>query len=164
MPSTARRSLKDRLEQARRENFIDLRVTTPAFDGLFVRCRSLAPSELAAAMTRKGEEAGVESAKDVLVSTCIGIWEEVDGKGVSPVDGFSGLIDLDTMELSGDLPRFSSPELAEALGVPAAEGSSGTLRALLAPNSSLRLMPYADAVADFTTGTNDKLVREARGN
>lgn len=162
---SARKSLRERLDQARRENFVDLRVTTPAFEGLFVRCRSMTPDELNSAIDRNAgkDDAGIASAIDTLVSTCVGVWEEVDGKGVSPVDGFSGVIDLDTMELSGDLPTFSSPEFAEAFGLedPSAEA---TVRALLAPNSALRLMPYADALGDFSTGANATVVRTARGN
>lgn len=162
---SARKNLRERLAQARRENFIDMRVTTPAFEGLYVRCRAMTPQELNAAIERNAgkDEAGVSSAVDVLVSTCVGIWEEVDGKGVSPVDGFSGVIDLDTLDLSGDLPTFSSPEMAEALGLDE-QSAEANVRALLAPNSALRLMPYSDALQDFSTGANETVVRTARGN
>lgn len=162
---TARKSLRERLAQARRENFIDLRVTTPAFEGLYVRCRALTPTELNTALTRHDgkDEAGIAAAIDALVSTCLGIWEEADGKGVSPVDGFSGVIDLDTMELSGDLPTFSSPELAEALGLDE-QSAEANVRALLAPNSGLRLIAYSDALGTFSTGANSEIIRTARGN
>lgn len=158
---TARRSLRDRLAEARRQNYLDLRVTTPGFEGLFVRCRALEPAELNATLNRhKGDEAGIAQAVDVLVSTCLGVWEETDGKGASPVDGFSGLVDLGSLELSGDLPTFSSPELAEALGVDAT--AEAVVRALLAPHSALRLMTYSEAVVEFSTGANVKVLREAR--
>lgn len=162
---TARRSLRDRLEQARRENYLDLRVTTPGFEGFFVRCRALTTTELSTSVDRHSgkDEAGVASAIDTLVATCLGVWEDVDGKGASPIDGFSGLIDLDTMVMSGDLPTFSSPELAEALGLSDLRAEA-VVRAVLAPNSGLRLMPYADAVADFSTGSAADVVRTARGN
>lgn len=162
---SASKSLRERLEQARRENFIDLRVTTPAFAGLFVRCRAMTPSELDQAYTRQSskDNAGVEMAIDLVVSTCVGVWEEVDGKGVSPVDGFDGSIDLSTMILTGDLPTFSSPELAEAFGLPDASAEA-SVRALLAPTSELRLMPYSDALQEFSTGANADVVRSARGN
>lgn len=161
---TARKSLRDRLEQARRENFIDLRVTTPAFEGLYVRCRAMTPEELASSFDRnQGKDTAAEgSALDVLAATCIGVWEEVDGKGVSPVDGFTGVIDLDTMALSGDLPTFASPELAEDLGVEPSAGAC--VRALLAPNTGLRLLPYGDALSDFSIGANESIVRTAPGN
>jgi hypothetical protein len=158
-------SLRDRLAQARRENFVDLRVTTPAFEGLFVRCRALTPAELTAALNRHSgkDEAGIAAAVDALVATCIGIWEESDGKGVSPVERFSGVIDLDTMEMTGDLPTFSSPELAEALGLDE-QSAEANVRALLAPNSALRLVSYSDALGDFSTGANTEVLRAARGN
>lgn len=162
---SARKSLRERLERARRENFVDLRVTTPAFEGLFVRCRAMTPDELAQSMERnEGKDAAAEAwAIDLLAATCLGIWEDVDGKGVSPVEGFSGVIDLDTMQLSGGvLPTFSSPELAEDLGVEPSAGAC--VSALLAPNSGLRLLPYGDALTDFSTGANESLVRTARGN
>jgi len=153
------------MEQARRENYLDLRVTTPGFEGMYVRCRALTSSEIDSAIKRSEgkEEPGVFSAIDTLVASCVGIWEDSEGKGVSPVEGFSGVVDLDTGNLSGDLPTFSSPELAEALGLgdPSAEGA---LRALLAPHSALRVIPYADALADFSTGANESVVRANRGN
>ena len=162
---SARKALRDRLDQARRENYVDLRVTTPAFAGLFVRCRAIGPAELDAAFGRHSgkDNAGVEMAIDLIASTCVGIWEEVDGKGVSPVDGFTGEIDLATMALAGELPTFSSPELAEALGLsdPSAQAS---VKALLAVTSDLRLMTYSDALQEFSTGANASVVRAARGN
>lgn len=162
---SARRSLRDRLDQARRENFIDLRVTTPAFEGLFVRCRAMAQTELDAAVTRHSgkDAAAIEMAVEILTKTCVGIWEEVGGKGVSPVDGFSGVIDLDTMELSGELPTFSSSELTEELGLDELSASAN-VRALLAPHSDLRLMPYSDKLQEFSLGSEENLVRSARGN
>ncbi|MEO6205217.1 MAG: hypothetical protein ABIO67_07545 [Mycobacteriales bacterium] len=162
---SARRSLIDRMEQARRENYIDLRVTTPGFEGMYVRCRALTPTELQSSLERDtvGEHAAITSALDSLASTCIAVWEEVDGKGVSPVDGFSGVIDVDSGNQSGDFPTFASPELAEALELK--DGSAeGCIRAVLAPHSGLRLMPYADALGDFSTGANESVVRANRGN
>lgn len=162
---SARKTLRERLEQARRENFIDLRVTTPAFEGLHVRCRAMTSSELNAAIERHGgkDEAGVEMAIDILTATCLGIWEEVDGKGVSPVEGFSGVIDLETLELAGDLPTFSSPQLSEGLGL-SEQSAEANVRALLAPHSALRVISYGDALQDFSTGANANVVRTARGN
>lgn len=164
---SARKSLRDLFEQARRENHLDLRCTTPAYAeaGLHVRFRALTPDELGRAMEnhKTDAEAGIEQALDVLVSTCIGVWQEDGGKGISPVDGFDGVIDLATGDLTGSLPKFSDPRLAEALGV--ADGTAASVVvALLAPNSRLRLMPYADQVADFSTGANDKVLRDASGN
>lgn len=162
---SARTSLRDRVDRARRENFIDLRVPTPAFDGLFVRCRALTSTDLNSIVDRhQGKpDAGVQMAIDALVASCLGVWEESDGKGVSPVDGFSGVIDLDTLALSGDLPTFSSPELAEALGVD--EASAGAaVRALLATSSDLPLMTLSDALEEFSTRSNENVVRTTRGN
>lgn len=162
---SARKSLRERLEQARLQNFLDMRVTTPAFEGLHVRCRAMTPEELNEAIERqKGKaDAGIAMGLDVLVSTCVGIWEEVDGKGVSPVDGFPGVIDLNTLELSGPLPTFSSPELADELGLEEHSAEANVL-ALLAPHSRLRVMVYSDALQDFSTGANENVVRTARGN
>lgn len=161
VPMSARKTLRERLDQARRENFIDLRVTTPAFEGLHIRCRAMTKQELEAAIAR--DNANDAGTIDVLVETCLGIWEEVDGKGVSPVDGFSGLVDLDTMELSGDLPTFSSPELAEALGL-VEQSAEATVRALLAPTDTPRLARYGGTLLDFSTGANEQIVRAHRGN
>ena len=161
---SARRSLRERLEQARRENFIDLRVTHPAFAGLFVRCRALSSADFSEITRHEGKsDAGIQMAIDALVSSCVGIWEDVDGKGVSPVDGFSGVIDLDTMSLSGDLPTFSSPELAEALGLDV-QSAEANVRALLAPHTDLPLMTISDALQEFSSAANENVVRTARGN
>jgi len=153
------------MARARAANYIDLRVTTPGFEGMFVRCRALTPTELLASIERSTgkDDAAISSAVDSLVSTCVGIWEESDGKGVSPVDGFSGVLDLDTGSMGGDFPTFSSPELSEALGLNEVTAEA-CVRAILAPHSGLRLMPYADALGDFSTGAEENVVRTARGN
>lgn len=159
--SAARRTLAERLEQARRENYLDLRATTPAFEGLFVRCRGMTKPELTAALDRETDTD--EDTIDALVSTCIGIWEEVDGRGVSPIDGFDGVIDLATMELTGKLPTFSTPELSAAFGIK--DGTAGAnVRALLTPQDGPRLGMYADALLNFSTGMDQEIVRTARGN
>ena len=162
---TARKSLRDRLAQARSENYIDLRVTTPGFEGLFVRCRAMQSAELNTAIDRHAgkPDAGIAMGIDILAATCMAVWEDVDGKGVSPVEGFSGLVDLDSGAASGDFPTFASPELAEAFGLdePSAEA---IILALLAPTTSLRLMPYSDALQEFSVGSGESVVRTARGN
>lgn len=114
---TARASLRDRLAAARAARFVDLPV--PGVEALFVRYRpvSLEVISKAAERHRKGgAERALRQHLDVLVAACEGVWEERDGKGVSPCDGFDGVIDLDTRALSGDLPSFKDEALGEAVG------------------------------------------------
>lgn len=158
---TARKSLRERLEQARRENYIDLRAGAEAFAGVYVRCRIMSKSELLAAMER--DDTNDADTIDVLVLTCIAIWEEADGKGVSPVDGYDGQIDLETGEMTGRFPTFSDVELAEALGL--TEGSAeASVRALMAPQGGPRLGIYGSKLYQFSTGAGEDVTRAARGN
>lgn len=156
---TARLSLREQLDRARRNNYRDLRA--PAFDGLHVRCRALTQAELQAALKRPDE---TEQSIDVLTTTCLGVWQEVDGKGVSPVDGFSGVVDLDTGTLSGELPTFRSQELADALDVGdlGKAGVGALVRALLAPNSDLPLGRISTELLEWSAGTNEQVMRDAR--
>lgn len=163
--TSPRRSLRERLAQARARNWIDLRCTAPGMDGLYVRFRALSADELSDITERKnGRNAGIETALSVLSWTCAGVWEDNgDGFGVSPIDGFDGRLNLATGEVTGSLPTFSDPALGEALGCDDATAAAA-VRALLAPSSDLRLMPYADQVVDFSTGANEKLARDSSGN
>lgn len=158
---SARKSLRERLEQARRENYIDLRATAEAFEGVYVRCRILSKPELLSVMER--DDTNDADTIDVLVLTCIAIWEEVDGKGVSPVEGFDGQINLETGEMTGKFPTFSSPELTEAFGL-TEQSAEANVRALLAPQGGPRLGVYGSKLFQFSTGAGDEVTRTARGN
>ncbi len=161
--TSARRSLRDRLDAARREAYVDLACPVP-FDGWYVRCRALTAEEISTAGSRhEGKpDAAVHSNIDALVLTCLGVWEELDGQGVSPIDGFTGRVDLRSGALTGALPTFSSPELAEALEVePAAEA---VVRQLLAHPSDAALLQPGEALVDFSMNSNEKVTRAARGN
>lgn len=163
---SARKSLRERLEQAQAAAYIDLKPFAPGFDGLYVRCRALRPDELDRSMEQHKDEpqAGVAQAIDLLVMTCLGIWEDVDGKGLSPVDGFDGTVDVKTGTMAGRFPTFSDPQLAEAFGVENGSAASA-VRALLAPHGSdLPLTSYSQEILQFSTAARAELVAESRGN
>lgn len=157
---TARRSLRERVEAARARNFKDYPV--PALD-LVVRVTALSSAQLQAALKR-GDD--LEGSIDVLVDTCVGIYEVADGKGVSPVDGFIGVVDLASGQLSGDLPTFRSQELADALGVGELRevGVGALVRALLATKSDLAIGGLAAQVTEWSAGLTEDTASEARGN
>lgn len=157
---SARRSLRERVEAARARNFKDFPV--PALD-LVVRCTALSSQQLQDALKR-GDD--VESAIDVLSSTCVGIYEVQDGKGVSPVDGFSGVVDLDNGVLSGTLPTFGSQALADALDVGnlADVGVGALVRAVVATKSDLAISNMGAALTEWSADINSETAVETRGN
>lgn len=161
---SARPTLRERHQRALAGAMVDLPVQDPAYDGLFVRLRALSAEEIteAEARHRGTSDPGMQQALDLLVAACVGVWEQVDGKGVSPVDGFPGVMDLDSGTLSGALPTFSSPELAEALGVE--PSAAAVVRALLGARSSLGVIAYAEALFEFSNVSSEQLLRQARGN
>ncbi|MCW2957135.1 MAG: hypothetical protein JWO69_2004 [Thermoleophilia bacterium] len=156
---TARKSLRERVEAARSRNFKDLPI--PALD-LVVRVRPLSNAELKAALDREDE---IDGAIDVLTTTCIGVYEVQDGKGVSPVDGFSGVVDLGSGHLSGTLPTFGSQELADGLGLgPIREvGVGAVVRAIVATKSDLAIDQLGGQVIRWS-GSISQDVAATRGN
>lgn len=154
---TARRSLADRLEAGRRAAFIDLACGEP-FDGFYVRCRALTTAEIGSLSEQPGDP--IESHISALTLACLGVWEEVDGKGVSPIDGYSGLVDLGTMVAAGPLPTFADPELAVALECDPSAGAA--VRALLAHPSDAAIVNYGEALVSFSMRATAKVVRDAR--
>lgn len=157
---TARRSLRERAEQARARNYKDFPV--PALD-LFVRCTPLSSAQLQSALKRDDD---VESAIDVLAATCVGIYEVADGKGVSPVDGFGGVVDIESGHLSGTLPTFASQELADALdvGLLSEVGVGALVRAVVATKSDLQVSAMGAELTEWSASIAQRTVADTRGN
>lgn len=163
---TARKSLRDRLAEARERAYLDLIPFAPSLSDLRVRCRALRPDELDRSMRAHADDdtPGVSQALDMIVTTCVGIYEVLDGKGVSLVESLNGTVDLKTGKVSGVLPTFSTPELGEALGVEDGTAAAA-VRALLAPHDSdLPLTSYGQEIMRFSTAADAELVAAAPGN
>lgn len=165
----ARRALRDRLEQARAARFVDLPV--PGLDGVYVRYRALTGPQLerigdsarragSKKQPRRDTPALLAASIDALVDACVGVWETVDGKGKPVVDGdlFDGVVDLDTRELTGTLPTFSDPELADELGVESGRAGDVVTALYVADGD---VIGTADAVVTHSAADGAELLAEA---
>lgn len=162
---TARASLKDRVAKARAARYVDLPV--PGLEGVYVRYRPLEARELEAnsksAAKRKDTPAVLAASVSTLVDACLGVYEVTGEQGVSVVqaDGFDGVVNLETGEVSGTLPRFSDPELGEEVGATAASAGAAVLALY---GTDLDVIGSADAVIDHSGKSGEELLKEARGN
>jgi hypothetical protein len=182
---TARKRLSERLDAARAARFVDLPV--PDVEGVFVRYRALPAKSLDAIADRYSppsngqrnrprrrpdrDPAVLSASIDVLVDACVGVWELSEDDhgepvGIAVAEGFSGHLSRDEdgrWQLSGELPTFSDPELAEELGLDPDDTSAGaTVRALYVAEGDL--IGASDAVVTHSGTSGEDLLAEARGN
>lgn len=163
-PGTARRSLRDRLDAQRRARTVDLPV--PDTD-LWVRYGTVTPAQVEAASKRRRATAGLSTGEqqsiDVLVTACQGVWETDGDGGRSPLPEFPGVLvpgEDSRLVLTGDLPTFSSPELADELGTE--HRAADVVLALY--GSGWAVLDAAAAVLSHSGADDSSLLEQARGN
>lgn len=103
-------SLRDRIAARRAETNKPFVLETP-IEGVWVSYRTMPSHKLDAIHKRRKKNKGRGWALavniDVLIDTCVGVHERIDGK----------LVSIDPDDRDGDPPTFTSPRLLELLGV-----------------------------------------------